>query len=185
MSENDDEQCIKRLAAGDLQALAPLYTRHRGVVMSVLRQHLRTSSEAADLCQDVFLAFRDMAPRMRPGANARSLLVGIAVRKAKKFAVMTWVRRNLLERNQLADEPSVDSSRRVDAQRDAQRMLSSLPEEWRTVVLLNLVEGWTADEIAESLGISPNTVFTRLYRARQKIREQWPEVAPALAGAHE
>ncbi|MBL9038211.1 MAG: helix-turn-helix domain-containing protein, partial [Archangium sp.] len=50
----------------------------------------------------------------------------------------------------------------------------------RTVVLLNLVEGWTAEEIGEALGLSPNTVFTRLHRARQQLRGALDEgVMPA------
>ncbi len=145
--------------------------------MSVLRQHLRSTSEAEDLCQNVFLALRDMAPRIRPNSSIRALLVGIAMRKAKKFSAVSWVRRTLIDRNVSRDEGFTDSSSRVDAGRDAQKMLSGLPEEWRTVVVLNLVEGWTAEEIAVSLGISPNTVFTRLFRARKQIREQWPEAA--------
>jgi RNA polymerase sigma factor (sigma-70 family) len=101
--------------------------------------------------------------------------VGIAVRKAKKFGAVSWVRRNLLDRyTSREDIGSGEGADRVDAGRDAERMLASLPEGWRTVVVLNLVEGWTAEEIAASLGISPNTVFTRIFRARQQLRAQWP-----------
>ncbi len=151
--------------------------------MSVLRQHLRSASEADDECQNVFLALRDMAARIRPGSSVRGLLVGIAVRKAKKFSAVSWVRRNLLERHASRENESAGGQRRVDAARDAQLMLSTLPEDWRTVVILNLVEGWTAEEIAASMGISPNTVFTRLFRARQQIRAKWPEEAAALIGS--
>lgn len=153
--------------------------------MSVLRQHLRSPSEAEDLCQNVFIALRDMASRVRPNASVRGLLVGIAVRKAKKFSAVSWVRRNLLDRHQSRDEHSEGEHARVDAGRDAERMLAGLPEDWRTVVVLNLIEGWTAQEIAASMGISPNTVFTRLFRARQQIREQWPDAEALLESTHE
>jgi len=154
--------------------------------MSVLRQHLRSPSEAEDLCQNVFLALRDMAPRIRPNSSVRGLLVGIAVRKAKKFGAVAWVRKTLLERNQPShDAGGGEAHLRVDAGHDAQRMLESLPEGWRTVVVLNLVEGWTAEEIAASLGISPNTVFTRIFRARQQLRAQWPDAEGMSEAAHE
>jgi RNA polymerase sigma factor (sigma-70 family) len=80
-------------------------------------------------------------------------------------------RGTLIDRNVSREEPTTSPQLRVDAGRDAERLLSKLPEEWRTVVVLNVVEGWTAEEIAASLGVSPNTVFTRLYRARQRIKE--------------
>ena len=175
VSDAEDEGCMRRLAAGEVRALAPLYERHRGMVMTILRQTLRTHSDAEDLCHDVFLALKAMAPRFRAGGSVRSLLVGIAARKAKKQGAVAWVRRTLLEQNTPAAEPRSEPQRRVEAGRDAEKMLQSLPEDWRTVVLLNLVEGWTAEEIAEALGISPNTVFTRLHRARERIREQWPD----------
>lgn len=167
---DDDEACVRRLVAGDLRALGPLYTRHKGVVMNVLRHQAR-ESEIEDLCQEVFLTFSKIADRLRPGVSVRSFLVGIAAKKGKKTGVMEWVRSRLLDRNVSKDEVMPAPQARVDAGYDAERLLSKLPEEFRTVVVLNVVEGWTAEEIAASLGVSPNTVFTRLHRARQKIRE--------------
>lgn len=167
---DDDEACVRRLVAGEVRALGPLYTRYRGVVMNVLRHQVR-ESELEDLCQEVFLTFSQVAHRLRPGVPVRSFLVGIAAKKGKKSGVMEWVRARLIDRHVSKDEATTTPQHRVDAGRDAEKLLSKLPEEWRTVVVLNVVEGWTAEEIAESLGVSPNTVFTRLYRARQKIRE--------------
>lgn len=162
---------MRRLASGDLHALAPLYERHRGVVMRVLRQHMQGAGDLEDLCHDVFLALREMAARFRPGGSVRSLLVGIAVRKARKTGLGAWVRRNLLERRGAAPPAPATPHVQVDARLDADTMLRALPEEWRTVVVLHVVEGWTGEEIAEALGVSPNTVATRIWRARQRIRE--------------
>ncbi|MCU0699651.1 MAG: sigma-70 family RNA polymerase sigma factor [Myxococcaceae bacterium] len=167
---DDDEACVRRLVSGDVRALGPLYGRYRGVVMNVLRHQVR-DSELDDLCQEVFLTFAQVAERLHPGASVRSFLVGIAVKKGKKSGVMDWVRRTLIDRHVSREEPTTSPQLRVDAGRDAERLLAKLPDEWRTVVVLNVVEGWTAEEIAASLGVSPNTVFTRLYRARQRIKE--------------
>lgn len=167
---DDDEACVRRLVSGDLRALGPLYTRYRGVVMNVLRHQVR-ESELDDLCQEVFLTFAKVADRLRPGVSVKSFLVGIAAKKGKKSGVVEWVRSRLIDRNVSKEERTSSPQLRVDAGRDAERLLSKLPEEWRTIIVLNVVEGWTAEEIAASLGVSPNTVFTRLHRARQKIKE--------------
>lgn len=172
---DDDEACVRRLVSGDLRALGPIYARYRGVVMNVLRHQVR-ESELDDLCQEVFLTFSQVANRLRPGVTVRAFLVGIAAKKGKKSGVMEWVRARLIDRHVSKSEATVMPQLRVDAGHDAERLLAQLPEEWRTVIVLNVVEGWTAEEIAVSLGVSPNTVFTRLHRARQKIRE--------LEGAH-
>lgn len=138
--------------------------------MNVLRHQVR-ESELDDLCQEVFLTFAKVADRLRPGVSVKSFLVGIAAKKGKKSGVVEWVRSRLIDRNVSKEERTSSPQLRVDAGRDAERLLSKLPEEWRTIIVLNVVEGWTAEEIAASLGVSPNTVFTRLHRARQKIKE--------------
>jgi len=167
---DDDEACVRRLVSGDLRALGPLYTRYRGVVMNVLRHQVR-ESELDDLCQEVFLTFAQVASRLRPDVTVRAFLVGIAAKKGKKSGVVEWMRARLIDRNVSKEERTTTPQLRVDAGHDAEKLLAKLPEEWRTIIVLNVVEGWTAEEIAASLGVSPNTVFTRLHRARQKIRE--------------
>lgn len=168
-SDVADETLVRRLAEGDTQALAPLYERHRGVVMTVLRQHHGRAADLDDLCHEVFLTLRDVAHRFRPGASVRSFLVGIAVRKGRKSGFTAWVRERLL--GQVPSPTPRLESERSDALLDATRLLSQLPEDLRVVVVLNLVEGWTAEEIAASLGVKTNTVFTRLHRAREKLRQ--------------
>lgn len=138
--------------------------------MNVLRHQVR-ESELDDLCQEVFLTFAQVAHRLRAGVTVRAFLVGIAAKKGKKSGVVEWVRARLIDRHVSKEEPTASPQLRVDAGRDAERLLAQLPEDWRTVVVLNVVEGWTAEEIAASLGVSPNTVFTRLHRARARIRE--------------
>jgi RNA polymerase sigma-70 factor, ECF subfamily len=138
--------------------------------MNVLRHQAR-ESELDDLCQEVFLTFAQVAGRKRPGVTVRAFLVGIAANKGKKSTVVQWVRQRLIDRHVSKDEPTSSPQDRVDAGRDAERLLAMLPEDWRTAVVLNVVEGWTAEEIAESMGVSTNTIFTRLFRARQRIRE--------------
>ena len=168
---DSDVEHLRRLAGGDLQALGPLYGQHRGVVMTVLRGQRAPVADLDELCQEVFLTLAKVAHRFQPSASARSFIVGIAVRLAKKARGVSWLHRKLLRRNAANDEHQTLPHQRSDAAREAQRLLAALPEDWRTVVLLNLVEGWTAEEIAESLGMKPATVYTRLHRARARIHE--------------
>ena len=73
-----DGALLQRLARGDTAALGPLYERHKGVVMTVLRQQLRGSTgDLEDLCHEVFLTLRDVAPRFREGSSVRGFLVGV------------------------------------------------------------------------------------------------------------
>jgi RNA polymerase sigma-70 factor (ECF subfamily) len=70
-------------------------------------------------------------------------------------------------------ETARDPRRPVDvtlAQRDlALKLLSRLPEEERTLLLLKEVEGHSVEELAEMTGINENTIKVKLFRARQKL----------------
>lgn len=119
---------MRRLSAGDVRALGPLFERHRGVVMSILRQTMRNPADLDDQCQEVFLALKDAAPRFRAGGSVRSLVVGIAAKKGKRAGAVAWLRRTLLKRNACTAEERTEPHQRSDAGLDAQRMLESLPE---------------------------------------------------------
>ncbi|MFC6634160.1 RNA polymerase sigma factor [Microbulbifer taiwanensis] len=66
---------------------------------------------------------------------------------------------------------SGDDFRQLDLRRALERALRLLDEDWRDIVLLHDVEGYTAIEVAEVLEISVGTVKSRLHRARQKLKK--------------
>ena|SRR5215203_2643809 len=60
----------------------------------------------------------------------------------------------------------------------------NLPQAYRLVFVTRVIEGMTVDETANLLGIKPETVKTRLYRARQLVREQLDkQIGPVLMDA--
>jgi len=60
------------------------------------------------------------------------------------------------------------------------RVINSLPDQCRNVFILSRVEQKTHAEIADQLGISPNTVKVQVYRALLKLREELKDFMPAL-----
>jgi RNA polymerase sigma-70 factor (ECF subfamily) len=72
-----------------------------------------------------------------------------------------------------AVSPEVDPERRV-AQHEIRQLLEEaidrLPEEFRVVLIARAVEDMSVDETASALGLNPETVKTRLHRARQRLR---------------
>jgi RNA polymerase sigma-70 factor (ECF subfamily) len=65
-----------------------------------------------------------------------------------------------------------------------ERAVAGLPDSFRTVFVLRDVEGLSVEDTAETLGIAPATVKTRLHRARQRLQQALaPEVGSALRGA--
>ena len=88
------------------------------------------------------------------------------MRKVKRF------RQRELELDEVMDAPATG---RREAEPDLKRRLAAaidaLPDGYRTVFLLHDVEGYTHEEIAETLGVASGTSKTQLFRARAKLRE--------------
>ena len=65
-----------------------------------------------------------------------------------------------------------------------ERAIDELPESFRTVLVARLIEGMSVEETAELLGIVPETVKTRLHRARRLLRDAMEKhIGPALGDA--
>ena len=159
---------MERLRQGDTSSLGPLYLRYRGVVNAVVRRRTPglEDGESEDICHDVFLTLRDLAHRYRPGGTLKGWLCGIALRKARRASEGRTSRRGLLAR--LFGPEAIAP---VEYRGDVDRVLALLPEPQREVVVLSLIEQLDTEDVASALGISVNTVWTRLHRARHRLKE--------------
>jgi len=107
--------------------------------------------------------------------------------KAAKSWLFTIVRRENArqyerKRFDMVDDPDFD---RVEATRSEydtsteafvlRRALEELPEEYREPLVLQVIGGYSTEEIANQLGIKAGAVMTRLFRARKKLREMLGE----------
>ena len=174
---NLDAPLVERLSRGDFDALGPLYQRYgadvRSVILRVEPQMVR--EDADDLCQEVFLTFVDTLGRYTEQGQLRSWLFGIAVRKARSWRRRRWGRRLLgLQHGAAAAGVSLHAVRpteQIDARHRIQNILESLPAAQREVLVLHVIEGLSARETSDVLGISENAVATRLRRARKTMKE--------------
>lgn len=169
--EESDGELMRRLAAHDLAALGPLYARYGEMVRAVAHRHAHGVARATveDVCQEVFLGLVDLAPRYVEQGRLKSFLYGVTLRKLRASRRKGALHRALLGR--FMGEPRHTLPPPSDDRRDLQRALAKLPEAQRDVLLLHSVEGLAGDEIAHTLGIELKTVWTRLHRARSKLRE--------------
>jgi RNA polymerase sigma-70 factor (ECF subfamily) len=167
---------VRRVAEGDVQALAFLYQQHHQAVRAFARRLLGNENLAEDLVQDVFLAAPAAFRGYRNESEVRTFLISIAVNKSRHRvrAASRW--RRALER--FRGEPAADIATPPDqaAERrelcdELQRALDQLPVDQRVVVILCAVEERTAREVAEIVGAPENTVRTRLFHAKRKLRD--------------
>jgi len=174
--DDSSSSLVDRLRDGDAAALASLYRQHHETVRAFARRLLGDASIAEDLVHDVFLAAPAAFRHYRGDALVRGFLVSIAVNKARHHVRAAIRTRRMLAR--LSDEPTrgvvaapdAESERRELCE-ELQRALDQLPIDQRVVVVLCAVEERTALEVAAIVGAPENTVRTRLFHAKRKLRE--------------
>lgn len=177
--EDPDRALVARALAGDERAFNELFTRHRGDVARLVFRFVRTPAEVEDVTQDVLLhVFRSLAS-FRGDSRFSTWLYRLTVNVTRMHL------RKKRSRPQIADvdvpeggtsmetrdvplEPDalVDQRARV---RTLYRLLDTLSDKKREVLVLHDLEGVAMKDIAESLGIPVMTVRTRLFYARKEL----------------
>ncbi len=153
--------------AGDREAFARLYTRYARPVFLELAARVRRAQDAEDALQATFLAAWVNLPRLRRPGRFVAWLFSIARNKARDQMRRATPRMVLLGNNRDLIAPSAGSENpEVDRLRD---LVAGLRPESRTIVLLRVVEGWTAEEVAAAQGISASTVRRRYAEAIEHL----------------
>lgn len=152
-----------------------LYDEHAQSLYAFLLNFLRDEADTRDLLQEIFVKLA-REPKLLAGVrDERAFLI----RLAHNAAIDLIRRRGTRERTKenLAAEinspfaPTDDPDEKLFRD-ELSVALSDLPEEQRAVVHLKLWEGLTFEQIAEALGISPNTAASRYRYGLDKLRER-------------
>ncbi len=165
------EAALARCARGDLSAFEEMLREHQAMVFSMAYYFLRDRSAAEEIAQDVFLRlYRNLG-----GIKSPAHLM-LWLRKVTSRRCIDEIRRNPVRPQvSLEDAPEpIDRRPPTDPllSRRLQRLVASLPENARMVVILRYQEDLELAEIAEILEIPINTVKSRLQRSLAMLREK-------------
>ena len=189
-TDRSDQELVEAARSGDRAALEALLTRHQRRVYRFGLKMCRDPEDAKDILQDTLIAAARTLPEFRGASSVSTWLYTIARsfcikrRRRSKFAP---VQEESLEARQASQEARriADPGRAPDESLAGKQLEGALEEAigglqpmYREVLLLRDLEGLTAPEVADVLGISVEAVKSRLHRARVSVREQ---VAPLLS----
>ncbi|MGD8319322.1 MAG: sigma-70 family RNA polymerase sigma factor [Gemmatimonadota bacterium] len=164
---SDRDLSVRITRDGDEGAFRALYRRHTpSLYPFVLRILGHVEADAEDAVQDTWLKAVRALPRFRWESSFRTWLLGIGLNVA----------REALRRRARSD--GANAGRReaavlpppTAARLDLERAIASLPEGYRTVLLLHDVEGFTHPEISDRLDIAIGTSRSQLHHARRALR---------------
>ncbi|MEM7153869.1 MAG: sigma-70 family RNA polymerase sigma factor [Myxococcota bacterium] len=152
-------------------SIAALFDEHCGFVCRVLRHHGIDDATLDDAVQDVFVTAYRRWSSFEGRSSARTWLFGIARRVAARYRRSASTRARHLSTTAAAqasdgiDEPFA----RAQAAQSLDALLQGIDREKRSVFVLCEVEGMTAPEVAEALGLPVGTVYSRLRAAWQGL----------------
>jgi RNA polymerase sigma-70 factor (ECF subfamily) len=180
-----DQALLTRIANGDRDALRELYGTYYHPLLRFIYRITRRLDLAQEGVNDVMLVVWRSARSFAGRSSVSTWIMGIGYRKALKLlaASRRWTDRfagapfdELIERSQPAAEQSDDDDLR-DLLDEALRHLSA---EQRAVVELTYFYGCSYEEIAAIAACPVNTVKTRMFHARAKLRKLLPELGKDL-----
>ncbi|MBD3649694.1 MAG: sigma-70 family RNA polymerase sigma factor [Pseudomonadales bacterium] len=123
---------------------------------------------AEDLVQETFLRAWRFLDSLQDEASAKSWLTTILRRENARRFERRQLQYTDVEMDTIAmDNTEFDDRPEVLALRNA---LRELPVKYREPLILQVLQGYSLEEIASMFGLPRNTVATRLHRARQKLR---------------
>jgi RNA polymerase sigma factor (sigma-70 family) len=169
-----DVQLLHAFATGRREgAFAALLRRHGPLVLSVCRRLLRHEHDAEDVFQATFLLLARKAKSIRKRASVGSWLCGVARRLALRAKDQN-ARRQTHEQQaaRLGEPPPKREAVWGELQEALDEALRSLPEKYRSVLLLCYLEDRTQEEAAAQVGCPLGTVRSRLYQGRKLLRQR-------------
>ena len=170
MTHDPHIHLVERCKAGDRLAQSELHRRYRSAMLRVAWRITRDEAEAEDVVQEAFLkAFRGLAHFQGDstfGAWLKRITVNTSINAIKKRRLELVP----LEDQDPADEPPLSASDQQIPWRSVSQAIDRLPNGYREVLTLYLLEGFDHQEISRILSISEATSKSQYCRARKKLR---------------
>ncbi len=171
--QNIHQEIIDRCMAGDQKAQFQLYKLYYKAMYNTSLRIVNNSMEAEDVMQEAFLsAFEKI------GTYERLVSFGAWLKRIVINKSLDHIKKKSMEIFSI-DETSIDIPEETDETADyneskytieeIREAITRLPEKYRIVLSLYLIEGYDHDEISEILGINSSTSRSQLVRAKQKL----------------
>jgi RNA polymerase sigma-70 factor (ECF subfamily) len=175
-----DHLLIRRALDGDERALRQLWSQHSPHIDAVIRRLVGDPDEAADIAQEVWIQIFRALPSYRGDSQFGTWAHRIAVNRT--LNALRRTRRIAKSETDIEDDT-------VAVEHDSERALlaatiedaaGQLSPGARTVFMMHDVEGFTHEEIARELGITPGGSKSQLFKARAKLRRLLAHVVDGL-----
>ena len=169
LSESKEHQMLRDCIAGNRSAQQGLYDLFSPVIYGICVRYMGYTDEAKDMLQETMVKFFQKSAEFRFQGSLEGWV--------KRIAVNTCL--DQIKKNKAKYAGSLDDANHLTADvnaaqpletKDLLKLVSALPDGYRTVFNMYAIEGFTHAEIGEVLGISENTSKSQLFKARKWLQ---------------
>ena len=165
---------LKRVAQRDRDAISDLYQLYHPRLFKFVFGLTHSYTTADELVNDIMLIVWQQAGAFRGDSKVSTWIFGIAYRQAIRSLTR---RRKAPSQHAHAEEPAYDDRVEVETRDWVWRGLHTLPYPQQLSMVLVFYYGLSYQETAEVAGCSVNTIKTRMFHARRKLRDYFAEAA--------
>ena len=173
VGEPSDEALAQRVQQGDPDALDQLVRRYLRPIHAVIASYLAEQADVEDAVQETFLRALHRIASYQPARPFAPWLYQIARNVARDHVAASGRRRTepFPEGGLVEPAPGPDvTTERAEIRRRVEAAIGDLPEQRRTAFRLHDVDGYTTNDIARIMDLSPGTIRSHVHHARRVLR---------------
>jgi RNA polymerase sigma factor (sigma-70 family) len=169
-----EEQLITGCIKENAFCQREVFNRYAGKLLGVCQRYARSAADAEDILQDAFIKIFNKMEQFRFQGSFEGWMRRVVVNTAlKKYSVSRYTKEvaghEINERDEVIYEPAAYGH---ITEKELLELVHNLPEGYRVIFNLYVVEGYQHDEIAQMLGIQPGTSRSQLVKARNMLQKQ-------------
>lgn len=151
----------------DEQDLKLTIDRYADTVKRICVVYLKNSADTEDIFQNVFLKYMRSSAHFESEEHKKAFLIRVTINECKDL-LKNFFRKNTVSIDEIAEmvaPPDFDENTYV------RQGVLNLPEKYKIVIFLHYFEGYSAVEISKMLSKNVNTIYTRMSRGRELLKE--------------
>jgi len=170
----DDMLLVKQALSGNRKSFEQIVKKYQSSVARTTISMLGQSADAEDVGQETFIRFYRSMDQYKGEAALGTYLTRIAINLSLNALKKREKRRWLSLDGKIENSTAVDDQHvEKDNKELIEMALKQLEPDFRSVVVIRLIQGYSTKETAEILDIPQGTVLSRLSRAQLKLKEMF------------
>ncbi|MCC6814993.1 MAG: RNA polymerase sigma factor [Saprospiraceae bacterium] len=176
----DDKILIKKCLSGDQKACKALFDQYASPMLALCNRYFSNTSDAEDALQEGFIKIFQNLHSWKAegplGAWIRKIMVNTCISKLKSWYAIN-MKSDETTLLQEAVEPDAISELSYG---EIEALINNLPQGYKTVFSLSIIEGYSYTEIAEMLNVTESTCRSQLFKAKNYLARQINELNSRL-----